>query len=394
MKRLLRQLRSYWEQFLTILCHELRIIFTDAGVMLILLFALLIYSTIYACAYAPEVVRRVPIGVIDQSHTATSRRLIAQLDASANLAIAYEPSDMEEAKRLFYARRIYGVVYIPADYEASLYAGEQATLALYADASYMLIYRQIFEGVATTVSQTGGEISLLRALDAGLDTPPPAPIIYQNHTLFNPYLGYATFLMPAVILTVIQQTLLIGVGMIGGTWREERLYRALRPKTRRRISTLPLVVGRGVTYLLLYALTGGIALAILYPLFGYPMKGALGAVVCMVGLYTVACIALALALSTLFCRREESLLLLLWTSIPILLLSGVSFPKEGMPDWLYRVGLLLPSSHGIEGFVRIQTMGASLSEVFSEVKALLLLTLLYGGLACLSTHRIIRKEAS
>ena len=83
---------------------------------------------------------------------------------------------------------------------------------------------------------------------------------------------------------------------------------------------------------------------------------------------------------------------MLWTSIPVLMVSGVSFPREGIPEWLYNLGQLLPSSHGVDGFIRIQTMGASMSEVFSEIKWLIILTIVYGGLACIGIHQVIQRE--
>lgn len=108
--------------------------------------------------------------------------------------------------------------------------------------------------------------------------------------------------------------------------------------------------------------------------------------------YMSACIAMGIAVSTLFRYRENSLLLLLWTSIPVLMLSGVSYPREGIPDWLFNLGQLLPSSHGVDGFIRVQTMGASTAEVFSEIKWLVILTVVYGGLACIGIHQVIRRE--
>ncbi|EKC46903.1 transport-related membrane protein, partial [human gut metagenome] len=72
--------------------------------------------------------------------------------------------------------------------------------------------------------------------------------------------------------------------------------------------------------------------------------------------------------------------------------SGVSYPREGIPEWLYNLGKLLPSSHGVNGFIRIQTMGASLQEVFAEIKWLVILTVAYGGLACIGIHQAIRRE--
>ena len=396
MNRLSRQIASYRTQFRSVVRNEFRTIFTDGGVMLVLIFALLIYATVYSLAYGSQVLRDVPIGVVDQSRTQASRTLIETFNAGPNTYVAYEPSDMEEARELFYDRKIYGVVYIPADYERNLLGGLQANVAIYCDASYFLMYRQVFQELVTTIGQTGAMVEFQRLIAKGANIPQAQavtqPVIYQSHNLFNPYLGYGTFVMPAIIIVIIQQTMLIGIGMIGGTWREHGLYRKLRPAGRGRMSTLPIVMGRATVYAAIYAVTCAYVLGVHYRLFHFPMNGSAGAVAVIMALYVAACIAMGIAVSTLFRYRENSLLLLLWTSIPVLMLSGVSFPKEGMPEWLFNLGKLLPSSHGGNGFIRIQTMGASPGEDFAEVKWLVILTIVYGGLACIGTHQVIRRE--
>jgi len=120
MSRFTKQITSYWQQFRTVVRNEYGSIFTDAGVILVLVLALLIYSTLYSLAYGTQVLRNVPIGVIDMSNTSTSRQLINTFNAGPNVYVAYEPGDMDEAKHLFYDREIYGVVYIPSDYEEKL----------------------------------------------------------------------------------------------------------------------------------------------------------------------------------------------------------------------------------------------------------------------------------
>lgn len=376
--------------------NEYRTIFSDEGVMLILVFALLIYATTYSLAYGAQVLRNVPIGVVDESRTPTSRSLIDTFNAGPNTYVAYNPTNMEEAKALFFQRKIYGVVYIPSDYEEKLFGGSQANVSIYVDASYFLMYRQVFQEVVTSIGKTGAMVEFQRLIAKGADIPQAQattqPVIYQSHNLFNPYLGYGTFVMPAIIMVIIQQTMLIGIGMIGGTWREFGLYRKLCPEGRRRMSTLPIVLGRGLVYASIYAVTCTYVLGLHYRIFHYPMNGATGTVMLFMAAYMAACIALGIAVSTLFRYRENSLLLLLWTSIPLLMLSGVSYPREGIPDWLYNFGQIFPSSHGVNGFIRIQSMGASLSEVFSEIKALCVLTIIYGGLACIGIHLVIDRE--
>lgn len=396
MDRLLRQLKSYRDQFVAVVRNEFRAVFTDEGALLILVFALFIYSTTYSLAYGPQVLRNVPIGVVDNNHTAASRRLTASFDAGPNAYVAYEPSDMEEARNLFFQRRIYGIVYIPEDYERRLLGGEQADVAIYVDASYFLMYRQVFQELVSTIGLTGATVGLQRLVGRGAELPQAEaivqPVIYQSHNLFNPYLGYGSFAMPAIIIVIIQQTLLIGIGMIGGTWREKGLYRQLCPVGRRRMSTLPIVVGRALVYLAIYGVTVCYILGVHYKLFHYPDNGTTGAVVAFMAIYLSAAIAFSLAVSTLFRTRESSLLLLLWTSIPVLMLSGVSFPREGMPAWLYRFGQLLPSSPAVNGFIRIRSMGATLVDVFPEIRNLSILAIVYGALALFGIHRLLCRE--
>ena len=54
--------------------------------------------------------------------------------------------------------------------------------------------------------------------------------------------------------------------------------------------------------------------------------------------------------------------------------------------------MVLTSGHGVNGFIRIQTMGASIPEVFAEIKWLIILTVVYGGLACIGIHQVIGRE--
>lgn len=381
---------------LYLLRRELRTILSDEGTLLVLLAAPIIYATLYATAYGAEVLRNVPIGVIDESRTAASRRLVADIDAGPNCYVACMPTDMAEAERLFYERRIYGVACIPADYESALLAGRQAVVPLYLDASYFLMYRQVFQELAATLATTGAAVELQRLVAAGTQLPAAEatvqPVVYQSRTLFNPGLGYASFVLPAVLLLILQQTLLVGTGMIGGTWCERRLYRMLRPAGRRPLPLPAIVLARGSAYLLLYGLTTLYLFAVHYRLFHLPMNGRTGPVVLFLGLYLLADIAFALALSTRFRFREESILWLLWSSIPLLMLSGISFPRESMPAWLYALGQLIPSSHAITGFVRLQSMGASLGEVSSELLWLLALALLYGAAACFGLRQRIGRE--
>lgn len=396
MSRFTKQITSYWQQFRTVVRNEYGSIFTDAGVILVLVLALLIYSTLYSLAYGTQVLRNVPIGVIDMSNTSTSRQLINTFNAGPNVYVAYEPGDMDEAKHLFYAGDIRRGLH-PLRLRgktARRTAGGRFALCR---SSYFLMYRQAFQELVSGIGTTGAMVEFQRLIAKGANIPQATattqPVIYQSHNLFNPYLGYGSFVMPAIIMVIIQQTMLIGIGMIGGTWSEFGLYKKLIPPGRRRMSTLPVVAGKAFVYASIYAVTLFYILGLHYKLFHFPTNGHTADIIAFLIPYLLSCIFLGIVVSTLFQRREQSIMLLLWCSIPALMLSGASVPREAMPEWLYLFGQILPSSSGVEGFIRIQSMGASFSDVLHEVRILWILTIVYGGFAAVGIHLRLKQAA-
>lgn len=382
-----------WREFRKVLLNEYRHIFTDGGVILVMIIALILYSTVYSLAYKNQVLRDIPIAVIDNSRTPSSRELISVFDAAPNIFVSYNPANMDEARALFYDHKVNGIVYIPDDYEKKIYRGEQVVVGVYVDASYFLMYRQIFSDVVGGLTGVGAEVEMLRLLGKGASLPQAEatvnPAGFTAKNLFNPYGGYGTFVMPAIIIVIIQQTLLIGIGMIGGTWRELGVYKKLCTPGERQLSTVPIVLGKTVAYMSLYAVTISYILGVHYKLFNYPMNGSFGDILSFMTPYVLSCIFLGIAVSTLFRHRENSLLFLLWCSIPFLLLSGASVPREAMPEWLYMLGKIIPSSNGVDGFLRIQTMGATLPEVAAQYYWLWGLCAVYFVLACLGLRRIL-----
>ena len=369
-------------RLINIILNEYRTVFRDEGVVLIMLLAPIIYATIYSLTYGTEVLRNIPIGVVDISLTPSSRQLIDEMNSTPNIVVAYETGDMHEAKQLLFDRKIYGIAYIPSDYEKGLMREESTSIAIYLDASYMLAYRQVFQALTTTIFATDAIVEFEQLLSHDTSSAQAQamvqPIRYEAYSLFNPSLGYGTFVMPPALILILQQTLLIGIGMIGGTRRRQTIAQT---------STLKTILGRSVTYFSLYAIICLYLFMVHYRLCGYPINGRAGEIAIFIGLYLLASIFAAIALSTLFRSRETPLLLLLLISIPLLMISGISFPAEAMPVWVQAIAKIFPSTFGIQGFVRLQTMGASLNDVLTEVESLAILTVIYFTAAYIAIER-------
>ena len=349
----------------SIIKEEWRSVWHDEGVTLIVVFALFIYGISYSLGYGGEVLNEVPIAVVEGGQGSMSRRLVRMFDALPKLRVTYDVQNMEEAEALLRERRVWGIVALSPNFEIDILAKRQSKVAIVGDASYFLAYREVVEGAVTTIQQMNAEIIEARH---GLYNP---PIIYEQRNLFNPLLGYGIFVMPAIILLIVQQTALIGLGMVTATRREQGKRYASS-------SAIVITIGRTITYLAIYALTLGFMLTVHYWLFDYPMRGKWWQCVAVILPYLLATILLAQMVGYLFRRRESSIVWLLWFSIPFLLVSGVSLPPQAFPPWLYIIGKLVPSSSAVDAWLAVQSEGAMLADVANELTLLWCLVVLYG----------------
>ncbi|MCC8088311.1 MAG: ABC transporter permease [Rikenellaceae bacterium] len=390
-----RSARQRLREFFSIFRTEIKYIFSDSGVILIMFGAVIIYSTVYSFAYSTEVLRDVPVAVVNNDNTQESREFIRKLDATPNIDVAYAAPSLDEAKDLFLARKVYGIIVIPHDFAKDIYSGITTDVVIYADGSYLLIYKQVLNDLTNTVLYNNAQIKALRLMQKGAGMEQALavsnPVIPGIQSTFNPYLGYGSFAMPAILILIIQQTLLIGIGMIGGTWREKNLYRKLIPEEREYLSALPILFGKTAAYFLSGAAVMLFVFGFQYKLFHFPMNGHFGDIAMFLLPYLLSVIFLGLAISSVLVRRENSIILILFTSIPLLMISGISVPREAMPEWLYELGKIIPSSNAINGFIRIQSAGATLREVFPEYMMLWILTGIYFLLAALEMRSLAHK---
>ena len=367
---------------------ELSAIFHDSGTLLLLVIALPLYTIIYSTAYGSEVVRNVAIAVVDKDNTQSSRELINGIISGPNTAIHLEPQSILEAQELYFSDKIFGIVYIPHGFERNLLSNTQANIGIILDGSHLLLYRQVLEQVASDALTKGATIELMRLVERGQSEPTAMatiePVALDIHHLYNRSLGYGSFVMPSVIMVIIQQTLIIDLAMIAARRRRKGLSIEI-------ISTNS-IIAKTLVYLIIYGINLTIILGIIWPIFGFPYIGNTLDIAIFTALYIIATLALGMAVAQLFKRRESPLLLLLSTSVPILLLAGVSYPREAYDSWLYDIGRLLPSSSGVDGFIALASRGATLGDILPEIVTLTLLSILYFSIAFSTNKRLLRNS--
>lgn len=374
-------------RFIFIIREEFRLIFKDEGALLILLGALFIYSALYGFVYKPEVVHDVPVAVVDMDNTPASRSLCRMLNSTSVAEVAYNPPSLERAKELFMERKVSGILVIPDGFEKRAESMQQNHVSLYADGSYFLLYSSFMESVANVILAAGADLQQQNLQTLGLSSHQAEvvsePIDFRVEMLFNPYSGYATALLPAVLIVILQQVLLIGIGMVMGTCNEFKRWDKYKGS-----SALEIVLGKSIAYIAIYIPALIYLFGVDYKFFGYPTnEQSIWDVVWFLLPYFLSAMFLAFTFGGLLRRRESGILYLISLSIFFIMISGISWSEEGMPSWLYALGQTLPSSNAIDGFVRIRTMGAGLSDVMTQWIILWILTGIFGVTAVMSVAR-------
>lgn len=358
--------------FLSLLRHEFHRIFHDEGLLIFLLLVPLGYPLLYTFIYTNEVVREVPAIAVELSGSSSGRQFLRQVDASPNVRIVRQAADMTEARRLMQQGEAYGIIYIPADFDRQLHTGRQAHVSLFCDMSGLLYYKALLMACTDVSLLTDKEVQA--ALSPGATPRQIAvntePIMYESIALYNPQTGFASFVIPAVLMLIIQQTLLLGAGLTTGTDRDRHLPLSAT-------FSLPMSAARATAYLLITAATSSWMLIAVPHLFRLPQLADFGTLALFTLPYLVACILLALLLSCWVREREACMLLYVFTSVPLLFLSGISWPGSSISPFWRAVSWLFPSTFGINGYVRINSMGATLSDVSTEWFALWTQAVLY-----------------
>lgn len=301
--------------------------------------------------------------------------------------------DMEAAKLLMYKKDIYGILEVPSDFSKNVARGEQAHVSLYCDMGALLNYKALLTA-GTDVSLAMGKDIQVQGMEYATEITEQiasSPVRIQDVKLFNPQGGFTSFLIPAVLILVVQQSLLLGVGTITGTERDRRRKGLLLPANKHFRRPARVVLGKAFAYLPIYFVMSYWVFFIVPRLFGMTQVGERGELMLFLFPFLLACTFFAIAMSFFSREREMPFLIFVFTSVPLMFISGISWPKSAIPEYWVWFGKLFPSSFGIDGFVKINNTGATLSEVLPEFWGLCILMVFYFIVACLLYKRECKK---
>ncbi len=223
-------IREYLHRLAAISRREVQRILTKPIYLIGMIGAPLICLVFFLSLMQDGLPTNLPIAVVDQDNTPTSRRLIRQLDAFEQTKVTMTTCTFDEARREMQRGTVYGIFFIPKEFEREASTGKQPHLSYYTNGTYLIAASLLYKDMKT--------ISVLANASVGLQTGQAKgetdaaimgrlqPIVLDTHPIGNPWLNYSVYLNNTILPGVLQLMIfLITVYSIGtelkyGTSRE------------------------------------------------------------------------------------------------------------------------------------------------------------------------------
>lgn len=370
---------KYIKKTLQIWYAELMLVLHNQGLVIFCLLVPLAYPLLYAFVYTNETVREVPIVVVDECHSQQSREFSRKVDACSEVTVMYH-TDLMQAQELLRQEKAYAIMRIPSSFSQDLAEGRQTYVALYSDMRCMLYYKAALLAASNVSLEMNNDIKVTRYLRGSTDRQEAVlrqPVTNSYVALYNPQSGVASFLIPAVMMLMIQQLLCLTIGTSMGIVREKNRGIGIPLGNPVYNNPVSIIAGKVLLYWPIFMLIGVYMFAGVTSLFQMPQLGDYVTFLRFMVPYVLACILMSFTFSTFIHRAEDSMLLFIFMSVPLLFVSGMSWPVASEPTFWRYVSYIFPSTFGMHGYVRIQNMGADLQDVGFEYRGLWMQCIVY-----------------
>ena len=377
----------------SIILNEFKTISGSFAIVLVLMGGIFMYGLLYNYMYAPDVVRNVPVVVVDNSKTELSREYIRLLNATPQVDVIATGEAYPQAQELMKMDEAAGILYLPYDFTDRVSRGDESVFIMYETTNAFLNYLAMQEASAGSMLALNDryrpEMVVFLPSQAAAQLSVAKPINVAGTALYNYTEGYGTYLIPAVLIVIMFQTLLMVIGMVSGEERQFKLLQVYRPTFGQ---AGRLVIGKTFVYMMLYAVFSLFLLGLIPLIFDLPDIGNVWNIIMLLIPFLMATSFFGLTASVIFTDSDAPLLMIAFFSVGLIFLSGVSYPLELMP-WYWKLShFLIPAAPATLAYVKLNSMGASMAEIHTEYVTLWVQCAVYFVLACWAYRYNIRKS--
>ena len=382
------------KSFLQVFRRELGIIAGDKDILMIILLAPVFYAFFYGSFYMYKTESDVATVVLDYDKSALSREFIRSVDAHKLVKITEYVQDYDAVQDRIFKMEAQGAIIIPEGFSNNIKKIEPANIKVLLNTSRFLPSNDINIAINEVAAKMRLDLRLnyyeKKGYNFGQVQGNIEPVREDIRPMFNSTESYGDFIIPAILILILQQTLLIGLSESIAKERENHTLHELYETANKSIWAM--MSGKASFYLLLYSAYTLFFFAVPFYVFNLILIGNIFTLVTLSVLFLLAVIYMGIFVSSFFSRKIISLQFFVFTSYPFLMASGIAWPLQAMPVTMKFMTYFLPSTPYLNAFNRITKMGAGWEHIFPEFLHLLMLAALGFIGARIRMKMLIRKE--
>lgn len=324
-------------------------------------------------------IKNISLAVWDQSQSAQSRALLDAFRAANYFSIDYPVGSDAEYKDLIEQGKIRAALIIPPDYETRLLEGK-AQVSMVLDGSDATV-----GGTALSTAKLIGQSYATKVLTeqaalTGRSSAFNPPMEVRTQVWYNPDLIAAYFNVPGVIGMILY---FITALLTASSIVRERERGTIEQLIVTPIRSWELVVGKILPYTILAFIDTLEILVIGHWWFKVPIRGDLGLIFALSGLFLLSSLGIGLFASTIANTQQEAFITVMVTMLPSIFLSGFFFPIEAMPKFLQYVSAIVPLRYYLVIIRSLLLKGVGVGALQSQIFALSLFAVFIMGAAAL-----------
>ncbi|HMK09044.1 MAG TPA: ABC transporter permease [Anaerolineales bacterium] len=315
-------------------------------------------------------VRNIPLAVLDRDRTAASRRLLDAFRAADYFRVAYDVDSEQQLRSLIDRGEAGAGLIIPPEYSEQLLAGRTAQVSFLLDGSDPSVAAPALSAAVLIGQSVSNRIIVERLQATGLAAAARPGLDVRAQVWFNPDLVSAYYMVPALIGMILQlmTTMLTATAIV-----RERERGTIEQLIVTPIRSGELIVGKISPYVLIALFNTLEVLTVGTLWFGVPLRGSLGLLLLLSGLFLTCSLGIGLFISTIAHTQQEAMMLTWFTLLPTIFLSGVFFPLAALPPVLQFISHLIPLRYYLIIIRSILLKGVGAASLTQEILALALL---------------------
>ncbi|MBD0776758.1 ABC transporter permease [Maribacter sp. ANRC-HE7] len=379
---------------LTLIIKEAELVIKDHSILLVLFIAPILYFVMMGSTYIKKDEEKVSVGVVDMDLTKSSKSFLNKVNATQKVDITHVYNSLPEAKIGMSKFEIQGIISIPRDFEKKLKKNESSPIGLILNNTKFLSSNDINKAV-TLVTMDYALESRQKYFESKGINPTFAeikanPITTQVNGVYNPTNNYGNFLLPALLVLILHQTLLIGLSESIASDRKKGLMKIGFETSK--YNFLTYITGKLGFHLFLYSAYLLFTFLVAFPYFDLPIKGDFLTLIFVSLIFFMATLLYGWFISTFFSSQAVAMEIMAFTSYPVFLVTGITWSISDMPLFLQVISNLLPLKPFFVFIKRHAIMGVD-AYLYSHEVIQLLLLLLLGYVAAYLRFRYLQKKS-